>query len=205
MSINSLVSNIQNQMVQQGMTFNPNIDLRNDLINHYGWDPAKVASLSESELYSIMDRYESGNEDEFERIPPQAQLSTCNHCKSPNIQLVHVDCETRGDCEIYIYECEDCPKESSVAYAEEWYEDFEEVMQEEVQVESTPITPKYSPDTQLDNKMLSIRACMVLSRNGIHTVGQVMSLSYWEVAKLRNVSKTTIEELEEVFQFRFTR
>lgn len=83
--------------------------------------------MSDDEVCSLMDRYEAmekGYDDEFDegKLPHHIAHVKCE-C-SAELVVVHVDCETRGDCEIYVCECKNpaCDKETSMCYAEEWYE-----------------------------------------------------------------------------------
>jgi hypothetical protein len=50
---------LEKEIRVSGMTFDPSIDCRNDLINHYGYSREQVTKMSDDELFSIMDRIEA--------------------------------------------------------------------------------------------------------------------------------------------------
>ncbi|MCA1025705.1 hypothetical protein LCM23_06345 [Cytobacillus kochii] len=116
-------SNIYNSMASQGMTFNPSVDCRNDLINHYGYSRLAVSNMSDGEVFQLMDEIEAA-----EKGIPNDETSLPIHLESERcdcggkLKVSFVDCETRGDCEIYHCKCKVCNKEISFNYAEEWYE-----------------------------------------------------------------------------------
>jgi polyhydroxyalkanoate synthesis regulator phasin len=115
---------LMNNMIKQSkMTFDPSIDCRNDLINHYGYTRQQVSNMSDDELFSIMDRIESQEKgygyDEYEEHLPEVYKNEKCKCGG-TLKVLYVDCETRGDCEIYV--CEKCKKETYLHHAEEWFE-----------------------------------------------------------------------------------
>jgi hypothetical protein len=103
------------------MTFDPSIDCRNDLINHYGYTRQQVSTMPDNELFAIMDDIEDAEKGfNSDYIPEPLQNKSCK-CGG-KLKLIHVDCETRGDCEIYKFECVSCHKPTNINYAEEWYD-----------------------------------------------------------------------------------
>lgn len=61
-----------------------------------------------------------GYTEETEYIPKELQGKTCK-CGG-KLKYLYVDCETRGDCEIYLFECKSCKDYTSLNYAAEWYD-----------------------------------------------------------------------------------
>lgn len=58
MSVNSLQSHMS-KLSMVGFTGDPNMDLRADLVNFHNYSVESASKLSESELYSIMDGFDS--------------------------------------------------------------------------------------------------------------------------------------------------
>lgn len=119
----SFKTNLMNQISASGMTFDPAIDCRKDLVNFYGYTLEQVVKMSDDEVFSIMDRIEyqeKGYTEETEYIPAELQNKTCK-CGG-KLKYLYVDCETRGDCEIYVFECKSCNNYTSLNYAAEWYD-----------------------------------------------------------------------------------
>jgi polyhydroxyalkanoate synthesis regulator phasin len=117
---------LMNNMIKQSkMTFDPSMDCRNDLVNFYGYTRDQVNNMSDDELFSIMDRIEAQEKDydcdEYEESLPEVYKNEKCSCGG-SLKVLFVDCETRGDCEIYVCECEKCKKQTYLNYAEEWYE-----------------------------------------------------------------------------------
>lgn len=109
--------------IASGMTFNPSIDCRNDLVNFYGYTRQQVSAMSDDELFSIMDRIEDqekGYVEEEDTLPEVYKDKKCS-CGG-SLKVLYVDCETRGDCEIYVCECVKCSKTTNLNYAQEWFE-----------------------------------------------------------------------------------
>jgi hypothetical protein len=101
--------------------------LRMDLINCYGHNVEEVNKMTEDDVYALMDKYEAKekgydyDEDE-DQLPHHISDTTCK-CKG-KLKVLFVDCETRGDCEIYVCECTSCNNTISINYAEEWFEEY---------------------------------------------------------------------------------
>lgn len=118
-------TSLMNQISASGMTFDPAIDCRKDLINHYGYTLQQVSNMSDDEVFSIMDRMEDqekGYTQETEYIPAELLGKKCK-CGG-KLNLAFVDCETRGDCEIYVFECSSCNDYTKLNYAAEWYDEY---------------------------------------------------------------------------------
>lgn len=118
----SFKNQLQASIINSGMTFDPAIDCRNDLVNFYGYTRQQVNKMSDDEIFSIMDTIENAEKGYVENeltLPTEIKDSKCD-C-SGSLKVKFIDCETRGDCEIYVCECTKCNKTVSINYAEEWY------------------------------------------------------------------------------------
>ncbi|MEE3950726.1 DNA-directed RNA polymerase subunit alpha C-terminal domain-containing protein [Peribacillus frigoritolerans] len=86
---NQFKSSLDKAIAQSGMTFNPSIDCRNDLVNHYGYSHDQVNTMSDDELFCIMEKLEG--------IEPSIpyQCDTCHKTEE----------HWCGDCEVFHCEC----------------------------------------------------------------------------------------------------
>lgn len=71
---------------------------------------------------------------------------------------------------------------------------------ENLELESNVSTPAASSDVPIEELELSARAFNCLKRAGINTVYELISNSYEEMKKIRNMGQKSIEELEERLQ-----
>ncbi|RYI30574.1 hypothetical protein EVU96_09165 [Bacillus infantis] len=197
------LSQLQSSVIASGMTFNPSIDCRNDLVNFYGYTRQQVNAMSDGEVFSILDKIEDmekGYTEHESSLPVHIADKKCSCGGSLDVQFV--DCETRGDCEIYVCECKACNKTVSINYAAEWfeydcYEEAEEMHQQEITVVETPDT------RSIDELDLSVRTYHCLLKAGYKTVQQVKDASYVELSKIRNMGSRSIQELKEVLNLSF--
>lgn len=131
----SFKAELNNHILSTGMTFNPSIDCRNDLVNFYGYTREQVNTMSDNQVFSIMDQIE----DAEKGYSPESELTLPIHVQDKKcscggeLKVLLVDCETRGDCEIYHCECLTCGSEVSFNYAEEWFTyDIEEAIHDRI-------------------------------------------------------------------------
>jgi hypothetical protein len=118
----ALKTQFEINLVASGMTFNPSIDCRNDLVNFYGYTRKEVNAMSDGEVFSIMDKKEDEDKGYFEHenvLPEPIQDTKC--ACGGYLKVVYIDCETRGDCEIYNCECVTCENPVNINYAQEWF------------------------------------------------------------------------------------
>lgn len=101
MKINNALNVIMNQMKVQGMTFNPAIDCRNNLINFYGLSPEQVAKMSDDEAFSYLDSLDS-NDQSNDQIETECKCETCGSF------LFETDYSDHDDC--YTLLCKTCNK-----------------------------------------------------------------------------------------------
>lgn len=106
MPINNALNNIMNQMKVQGMTFDPAIDCRNDLINFCGLSPAQVANMTDYEVFSFLDSIE--NELNNNHHETECKCETCGSL------LFEADYSDYDDC--YTLHCKTCNKELRLHY-----------------------------------------------------------------------------------------
>jgi hypothetical protein len=88
-AFNQFQNSLDQAIAQTGMTFNPSVDCRNDLVNFYGYTREQVTTMSDTELFSIMEKLE----DIEPSIPYQ-----CDTCHKTEEYWC-------GDCEVFHCEC----------------------------------------------------------------------------------------------------
>lgn len=102
-NINNAMNVVMNQAKLQGMTFNPAIDCRNDLINLYGFSHSQVANMSDDEVFSFLDSL-----DDNSHFQTECKCSTCGAF------LFEVDYSDHDDC--YTLLCMSCNQELRLHY-----------------------------------------------------------------------------------------
>jgi hypothetical protein len=199
-------SELEKQILASGMTFNPSIDCRKDLVNFYGYTLDQVVNMSDDEVFFIMDRMEAEDkgysmDDEEETLPEVYKDKKCN-CGG-DLAVIYVDVETRGDCEIYVCECLKCEQTTSLNYAEEWFEDYEEEISPVTEVET--VEPM---ELEIDTRSLceldfSVRTYNCLKRAGYETAQQLKDAPFEDILKVRNLGRMSIKEIEEKLNIKY--
>ena len=76
--LNVTVEKIRESMAM-GITFDPAIDLRKDLVVFHGFEMDKVVSMTDDEVYNFFDKLEYGEEEEGEDIIYPVHCNECGH------------------------------------------------------------------------------------------------------------------------------
>lgn len=209
-SFKSFNDKLNKQIEMSGMTFDPSVDCRNDLVNFYGYTREQVNSMSDDELFSIMDEVEANEkgyslEEEEEQLPAEIAHNKCS-CGG-NLKVLFVDCETRGDCEIYVCECVSCGKDNNLNYAAEWFDGWEPEEEEEVHsievFQEEPVKVIEIDTRSIDDLDLSVRTYNCLTRSGHKSVQEIKEMSLNDVCRIRNFGRRSMIELEEVLNIKF--
>ena len=205
---NQFKTSLNSAIVQSGMTFDPSIDCRNDLVNFYGYTREQVTAMSDDKVFSIMDQLDGGCESFDIELPVHVQDKKCS-CGG-KLTVTYVDCETRGDCEIYYCECTSCKSETSFNYASEWYVHDEtdclgDMMNSLDNTGLSEIEVKPADNRSLDDikEELSVRSYNCLKRAGYETVQEVKDSSLLDMQKIRNLGANSLNEIETLFNIKF--
>jgi hypothetical protein len=188
-------------IAQSGMTFNPSIDCRNDLVNFYGYTRSQVNAMSDDELFHIMDQIEDQEEGYSE---PEYNLINipCNSCKHP--QMLEVDFSDWNDC--YSLQCPECKREREIHYTvyDAILEEYMEAEQQPEPIQETVTPVKAEIDTRLlDDIDFSVRTYNCLKRAGYDTVQQVKDASYVDMCRVRNLGRNSLNEIQEKLNITF--
>lgn len=63
-----------------------------------------------------------------------------------------------------------------------------------------PVVEEVKNDVSIDDLELSVRAYHGLKRAGIETVGQLVDMTEWDVAKIRNMGVKSVKEVKEALE-----
>ncbi len=129
MTLKQFENALNQQIKTQGMTFDPAIDLRNDLVNFYGYTREQVNSMNDSEVFDIIDSISDPDfEESYNTLPIE-----CSNCNHEGLE------EREGYIDDYtcLY-CPSCKNESQIHYTgmDEIYDEveFKENMSQDVKV-----------------------------------------------------------------------
>ena len=99
---NVTAEQIRNSM-EKGITFEPSVDLRKDLIAFYDYTMETVLNMSDDEVYDFFDRLEYGIDEEEESTYP----IQCYKCKHDGLKCVGYD-DSADISNHYKMECPKC-------------------------------------------------------------------------------------------------
>lgn len=106
--LNVTVAKIRESMAM-GITFDPAIDLRKDLVMFHGFEMEKVISMTDDEVYNFFDILEYGEEDEDKAIYPVK----CNNCGHQGMECIGYD-DSADIKNHYKMICPDCKTTSHI-------------------------------------------------------------------------------------------
>lgn len=89
-----------------GKTLDPNVDLRNDLVNLFGFNREEADNMAEEALYKYFDMMD----DEYDGFDDEGKFDDRKCDCGSGLRFVKVDVETRSDCDTHVYSCDDCDK-----------------------------------------------------------------------------------------------
>ena len=124
-----------------GMTKDSELDSRADLVRFFGISLENACIMLEHEVYSIIDLHKAEEDGEYYDDGLLPIHIRDNKCCGTNYRVNLVDCETRGDCEIYLCECPVCGKKMSFNYCAEWY--MEPSQEDKIQDELMKINNRF--------------------------------------------------------------
>jgi Bacterial RNA polymerase, alpha chain C terminal domain len=192
---------LYNQIQAQGMTFDPSIDCRNDLVNHYGYTVDQVSKMHDHEVFSILDEIEDKESGFYEIENPLVNIP-CSNCNHP--QTHQTDYSDWNDC--YTLKCPECSHEGEIHYTgyDTILESYEEYIEDMKQPTSVKVVEAVKEDTRtIDDLDLSVRTYNCMYRANYKTVKQIKELTFNDLCKVRNLGRRSIEELQEVLNVTF--
>ena len=167
-----------NSLLSQGMTFNPSIDCRNDLVNHYGYTKQQVNTMSDDQIFSIMDTIQGDTEIPFVESSGNKRCSC-----GGQLDVIHIDCETNAYCEVYYCECLSCGNDVKFNQSSDTFE-VEDIH-------------------TLEDIGLSARTYTRLTKAGYSTVQQVKGASLTDMQRVRGLGNNALSEIENKLDIKF--
>lgn len=186
-TLSSFQSALDAQIKLSGMTFNPSIDLRNDLVNHYGYAREEVSVMSDDQVFQIIDSISEMENGESSIALVNIPCSNCN-----SKQLIDVDFSDIDDC--YELKCPKCNEQYRMHYTA--YDSCMEYLEEcgNEQVAETVVKEDNRTIKELN---FSLRTETVLLINNVSTVNELRKLSEIDLMKFRNMGRKSLDEVIE--------
>lgn len=139
------------ESMQKGITFNPPIDLRKDLIVGFGYTMNQVIEMSDNAVYDFFDNLDSDYEEENELYPVQCK------CGQNEVKCIGYD-DSAWTSNCYLFQCPKCSHEfemhesgmDAIYEHQEFLKQLNKEMKEIYSNSPTWVLLKYVKESEMD-------------------------------------------------------